>query len=574
MEIALGSAALVGVGLVWNRINSQTPPADILPMNQNRTVVKRSPEAVNVRSNPLANARARGPVPGILSGDISGRRDHSNFSDKPSHYEQQMSRVYRPQDGTKREVLQELDPNSKQDNIFVRSHTGYQEKFFQELQKPNKMHNVNPIATTSGTASQLVGPGLNVGLKQTGDHGLHYGMLRMKPNITEHTYREQKGSIIPGKNPIDKRAAEVNLMTHAASSFSISPSGFGKSEESNPEPLKFHAVSTNYLTSAPGRAVVTGNPGAGGARLEPVKDNTNRGSNNNHWGIHSTPGLEAPDSRQAYTRHDALSTDRGKQNEFVGIAKGAGVSRSGHQRVIDNFIMPSEARNTTEIAKGGQLLNINNPGQTAGVLNNNQQMQTTQRQTMQANGVHNLAPQLPGMPGDVGDVTRNTSRLPNEFRPGGASLAATPDMGGQGNQYGAYSSGQLGDRTQRESMENNTFMGPLKSVGVAAPMSYADTLKSEGYSNRDLPQLGFVSAAGPPGGTSVQTAGIGHFDQPPDAPNAVRNAGGGISNQSMTNFHIVNQNLGNNPNKVERQNQRLDTQILTALSQNHLRISA
>jgi hypothetical protein len=573
MEVALGTAALIGAGLIWNRINNsytKTPP----PSGVQSSRVIREPTASNFRSEEsnYAKATAISPMTQIPSGSLSGRRDHSNFIDAPSPYEQQMSRVYGPKEGSKREIKQELDPTTKQDNVFVRSNTSYQTKFFSELQKPVKMHNVNPIATTSGTASQLVGPGIGAGNKPVGEHGLHYGMVRMRPEITHPTFREQKGGVIPGKNAIDKRPTEINLMRHAATGFSLGPSGFEKSDTTNPEPLKFHAISENYLTSAPGRAVVTGNPGAGGERLQPNKDNTNRGTDNPYIGISGSVGLEAPDSRHGYIHNPSLSTDRGQTNDFLGITTGEGVPRSGHQRVIDNFSVPAEARNITEIAKASQMLNISNPGQNAGMFYNNQEMQTTQRQTMRALDVINLSPQVPGNAADIGDDTRKTSRLPNEYRPGGTSLASVPDLGGQVSQFESYSDGKLSMKTQRESLENKEYTAPLKSVGVNAPMSYSDILTSEGYSNRDLPQSGFVAPAGPPGGTSFETAGIGQFDQRPDVPNTTRDAGGGVGNQFTSNFHIINQKLDVNPNKMELPNQRLDPSILDALSKNELKI--
>lgn len=573
MEVALGSAALVGAGLVWNRLNGATPSTAETARPSTRVVSE--PRASNLRSSSdHARATAAPPLTQVPTGALSGRRDHSNFVDTPSPYEQQMSRVYGAKEGSKREVRQELDPSTRQDNVFVRSNTSYQQKFFDELDKPVRMHNVNPIATTTGTASQLVGPGVGIGSKLVGDHGLHYGMVRMRPAVTEQLYREQKGGVVPGKSPIDNRPTEMTLMQHASSGFSLGASGFEKSEVTNPEPLKFHAISEDYLTSAPGRAVVTGNPGAGGTRIEPTKDVTNRGSDYQHLGVAGAAGLEAPDARYGYTHNPSLSTDRGMTNDFFGVATGEGVARAGHQRVIDNFVLAAESRGTTERARGAQVLNIANPGESAGTLRSGQDMQTTQRQTMQALDVINLSPQVPGYAGDIGDDTRKTSRVANEYRPGGAGLAAVPGLGGQENQFDAYADGSLGTRTQRESMERKEHTGPLKSVGLNAPMSYADILTSEGYSNRDLPQSGFVAPAAPPGGTSVETAGIGRFDARPDVPNTVRAAGGGIANQDMTNFHVVNRVVDVNPNRVERLNQRLDTQILDALSKNELKISS
>lgn len=572
MEVALGSAALVGAGLVWNRINRSQPTA--LPTEVQSSRVVQEPSASNLSSADYAKSTARPAMTQIPSGSLSGRRDHSYFSDATSPYEQQMSRVYGPKEGSKREVKNDLDPSTKQDNIFVRSKTSYQDKFYSELQKPVRMHNVNPIATTTGTASQLVGPGVGAGSNLVGDHGFHYGMVRMRPEITHPTFREQKGAIIPGKNAIDNRPTEMNLIRHAATGFSLGASGFEKSESTNSEPMKFHAISEEYLTSAPGRATVTGTPGAGGARLEPLKDHTNRGSDNPYLGISGAAGLQAPDSRLAYTNDASLSTDRGTTNHFFGIAKGEGVSRAAHQNVLKNFSIPAEARNTTEITRASHALNISNPGQSAGLLHNHQDLQTTQRQTLRALDVINLSPQIPGASGDIGEKTRGPSRLPNEYRPGGAGLASVPDLGGQGNQMDAYLDGKLSTKTQRESLENTHYSGPLKSVGLNAPMSYADILTSEGYSNRDLPQSGFVAPAAPPGGSSVEAAGIGAFDARPHMPNTARPAAGGVANQSTSNFHVVNKFMETNPNKIERQNERLDPRVLDALTRNELLVQS
>ena len=241
MEVALGSAALVGAGLVWNRITSSNTQEVAAVQEKSFSSAITHPTASNNRADQFAKANGRHSmtqmdVNQVIS--LSGRRDHTSFVDSPSPYEQQMARVYKPREGTKREVEATLDPSTRQDNIYVRSNTNYQDKFYSELQKPNRMHNVNPIATTTGTASQLVGPGVGAGFQaETGNQGLHYGQLRMRPAITEPTFREQKGSIIPGKSAIDNRTSEITLMRHAAANFGLGVSGFEKSEETNPEPL-------------------------------------------------------------------------------------------------------------------------------------------------------------------------------------------------------------------------------------------------------------------------------------------------------------------------------------------------
>lgn len=564
MEIALASAALIGTGMAWRRMSDKqqvvAPEAGGSTLNP----AMKGPQAANDRpvESSYASARARSEITEVPAGALSGRRDHSSFLGSPSPYEQQMERVYRS--GRKQEVEKPLDPSTRQDNVLVRSQTDYQKKFLQDLDKPNRMHNVNPIATTTGTASQLVGPGLAVGAQAaTGSHGMHYGMVRMRPEIVHNTFREQKGSVIPGKNPIDQRPAEVALMNHAAAGFNITSTGFAAAKETNPEPLKFHAISEEYLTSAPGRAIVTGDVGAGGIRPEPSKVVTNRGNDNPYIGARAAAGLEAPDSRMAYANNNALATNRGKQSEAVGPAQGAGQPLPGHQ--LQNFHLPAESRQQTEMMRGHQLLNIKNPGQPVGVVSSGEPVPSTQRQSMPALDMANLSPQAPSAPGMEGDVTRSTARAANEYRPGAA--------GGVTVQGGQAMANYVIGPTMREAHETAQFTAPMKAVGLDAPMSYSDILSSEGYSNRDVPQIGFVPPAAPPGGGNSEHAGIGRFETRPEIPNAARNGGGGVANQHTANFHIVHKNIETNPNRTETYNQRLDPHILDALTRNELSIT-
>lgn len=572
MEVALVSAALVGVGLAWrtNAESDQTPSHD----DPQASVVRpRQPDAANVRegANAFASSDHRIPATGIEGarrGSLSGRRDHSLFIDAPSQYQRSMERIYRPPVGSKKEVQASMKTmeEMRSNNVQVRSNIGYREEFFNTLEKPVRMHNVNPVATTSGTASQLVGPGLSANKHDEwkGQDGLHYGMVRMRPAVVENTFREMKGVPVPGKANVDKRTAEVNLMQHAASGYTIGATGFEKAEE-GAERMKFHAISEDYMKSAKGRAIVTGNPGAGGHRLEPTKSFTNRGmesiSVQDATG-RAAAGLEAADDRSFATTN--VQENRGRANGGVPLGPASGALAPGHFLV--QYQLPAEQRGTTEEERGKQILNLSNPGQSNGALLNNQPAQTTQRQSMDAFNVGIGKGSGVAWGGGLestrgGEGTTKTSRLPNEYRPGAAGNAITV-AGGQQNQHEAYAHGGLADATQRD--RSSEFSGPMKAVGVNAPMSYSDILASEGYSNRDVPQLGFV----PPAQQSTHNYSIGAFDARPALPNASRE--GGVENQANLNFYVRNNANNQNPNRIETGNRRLDPNILDALSKNEL----
>lgn len=602
MEIALVSAAMVGVGMAYVKATSRISDATSSPPSMAMTASaapSRLPDAANSKAGLYASASSKSHVTpgtegfehGTAPGALGGRRDTSLFVDATSPYERAMERIYRPPAGSKREVEQTMDMATKNNNVFVRSNIGYRDEFFKTLEKPVRMHNVNPIATTSGTASQLVGPGIGVGSTQlTGDHGFHYGAVRMKPFIVQNTFREQKGLVVPGKNLIDAREATPYLHDHLRTGYTIGTAGV-EAMEAEAQPLRFHAISEEYLTSALGRASVTAPSGAGGKRLYPTASHTNRGTESADVAARGTGSVLAATSRQGYVHDPSLSTDRGRLNEYLGPASGSTVQ--GYAQAIANYNIPYQERECTEQLRGTHVLNVSNPGQPAPMspeLDSGARARgsvpATQRQTLGCGfALTNVSPQVP-LPGqgtthhtdghtDSHSIDqRQTQRVPNEFRPGILTSAASPDRGGQYNLHGAYSDGSLASRTQRESHEATAYEAPLKTVGLNAPMSYSDVLQSEGYSNRDLPQLPFVPPASPPVGANVHMGmhAIGAFDVRPEPDNSTRPAGGGVANQSMANFYIRNTSVPHNanPNRAEKLNTRLDAQILEALMQNEL----
>lgn len=569
MELALVASALFGVGIVYSRRQPTTPhtaavmatPSTISKTPGPSNEIGISPQAsVNARQSTNIDAQ-KIPMP-------SGRRDNSLYIDKSS-LEERQNRYYKPPLGSKREVVQEIDPRTRQDNVFVRSNTSYLSDYKSSLDRPWRMNNVNPIATTSGTASQLVGPGLNTNKDDmTGKEGLHYGMVRMMPNDVYNHFREQKGSIIPGKNEINARSSNVNLSEKNVSNMTFGESGYTGGDPN--KPLRSFGISEAYQTAAPGRAVVTGDPGYGGKRLEPRERPTNRDMDSNLLGPAGIDGgISAPRDRDEYSRNSLLQTERGKYNEFNGVVQGN--SAPGYQSVIDAFEIAKNERSTTECAKSEHVLNISNPGQQR-TLVNKQPTQTTQRQSIDAYGNINLAPQFPAPGAHPDKQVRPTQRVENEYRPGPAQLASVPDASGQSNQVDTLMGSKLTNRTQRESIETNEFQAPLKSVGVNAPMSYADILKSEGYSNRDVPQLGYVPGSG---NMNIQTGkdAMGAFDEKPTELNSTRVAGGGIGNQHHSNFYVRNEMIDSNPNRSVVWNDRLDPRVLDALTKNELALA-
>lgn len=574
MELAIVSAALFGMGIAYSKV----VPASLGSMASGDFTRKQpnEPDAANNKAGLHASARARTPssiipVDNNPPGVISGRRDNSLFADAPSQYEQQMDRIYGPAAGSKREVEKSIDVHTKSDNVLVRSNIGYQSKFFKELEKPRRMHNVNPVATTTGTASQLVGPGVAAGMKETGDHGLHYGMVRMRPSVVQNTFREQKGGVITGKSSIDARPADISLAKHAPAAFGLGTSGHENTVTS--ERLKFHAISQEYLTSAPGRASVTGLPGAAGTRLEPVVSATNRGSDNVHQGVAGVSSIQATDDRTAY-REYGIVTDREHRNEHLGPAIGA--MSAAHPNVASNFHIPSEERGTTEQQLGLHRLNVSNPGQQM-MLPSAQTLPITQRGTSTTGSYANVTMQMPSAAMQAQDgsyaAQKSTNRLTNDYRPGAAILADTPIWGGQIQQKDAYDTSRLTQSTQRELQQTMDYKAPAKSVGVNAPMSYGDILQSEGYSNKNICDKPPSTTPAPLLGLNQHgsTETMGRFEYRPPLPNASRHAAGGIQNQAGTNLYVNNTKLDVNPNRVERLNTRLDTRILDALAKNELR---
>ncbi len=74
MEVALGSAALVGAGLIWNRVNSSSQPSAVTPPSGvHASRVVREPIASNFRGEESSYAKATAvpPMTQIPSGSLS-----------------------------------------------------------------------------------------------------------------------------------------------------------------------------------------------------------------------------------------------------------------------------------------------------------------------------------------------------------------------------------------------------------------------------------------------------------------------------------------------------------------------
>ena len=573
MELALVASALFGVGIVYSRRSSPQPKSQAEMVTP--STISKVPVASNeLGPNPLASNTARQSTnvhtDQLAARVPSGRRDNSLFIDKSS-LEERQSRYYTAPLGTKREVEND-EPQMRQENVFVRSNTNYLTDYRATLDRPWRMNNVNPISTTSGTASQLVGPGLVAGKDDmVGKEGLHYGMVRMKPNDVYTHFREQKGSIIPGKNNINARTSEMPLEQKKVANLAFGESGYETGDPN--QPLRTFGISEAYQTSAPGRASVTGNPGYAGRRLEPTERPTNRGIDSNLLGPAGIDGgITAPRHRDEYARTALArtSTERGRTNEFMGVVQGE--SAPGYQNVLDAFEIAKNERSSTECAKGEHLLNLANPGQQIALVNR-QPTQTTQRQGMHAHDTANLAPQFPNPGAHPDQQVRHTQRVQNEYRPGPAQLAAVPNASGQDHQSNSLDTSRLSQLTQRESTQHNDFQAPLKSVGVNAPMSYTDVLQSEGYSNRDVPQIGYVTGAGNMNIHTGKEGGMQNFDEKPPELNYTRNSGGGIGNQFQSNFYVRQEVIDSNPNREATLNTRIDPRVLDALTKNELALA-
>ena len=552
-ELALLASALFGVGVAYSRHMSKTTTLKDLP-GSHTPIPRKHPEPMEVgREGAPTSMRLPAMNPNPM---VPGRRRDNSALDRGETLEDRQPYLS-PPIGTKREVLN-TEPLKPQDNVLVRSSTNYRGEYLSTLDRPNRMHGVNPVATTTGTAGQLVGPGVLASADElTGTHGLHYGMVRMRPHDVHSHFREQKGSIVPGKSLIDKPTNTVPVEERRAATATFGESGHVAGDSNNPQ--RYFAISEEYHVSAPGRAVVTGTPGAGGQRLEPRQHHTNRGNEGVVAG-HQYYG-HAQDSRQKYQQSDKLLTERGNLNEYLGVP----VAGATSALTTSSYNLPRTERDSTECSRGNILTNLANPGQQVAPTRPGNVLDT-QRGSVNEFQEGNLAPQAPDGMLVPPTQLRDTQRVNNEYRPGGIGTSSLT-IGGHGRAEQSLDGSRMSQPSQREATQTD-YVGPLKSVGVVAAMSYQDILSSEGYALRDVPQSGYSTPANS-FNSVLEPSSIGKVEAGVPQPNMIRDGGGGVSGYAQhANAYVLNNNLESHPNKGAVMNTRLDPRVLEALTRN------
>lgn len=551
MELLLATSALAAAGLLYQHTqqgsNQPTP---------RHTNVRRDPTGATVSDKRVAPVHTSAPVlPRHQQGTLSGKRDHSLNLDSTSPYQATVGQYYnQPTPKRERQRTEAEFVAGKTDNVFVRSNVGYDSEYRKTMQAPSRMHGVNPIASTTGTNGQLVGPGLMTN-DQTGTHGLHYGAVRMRPQLTHPTYREQKGAVVPGKVGVDARPTPLTLNENGSNGFTITPSGFAAVQEGETRPQRFHAISTDYFLAAKGRAVVDGTPGPGGQRVEPTPAaHSTRGTESDLTGHRVAAGLEAADLRGF--RHDQLDTRRGTRNEHSGPL-GTSVPAAFQALQGSQTAVATEARAMT----GPQTHYTNLAGPVAHTLNNNTPLDPTQRGTNNT-FENNIAVQAPPAPGGIGEAMRHTGRVTNEYRPG--AVGVTSLMTGANTQAQSALTRST-QPNQRSGTQQEVRPGALKAVGVDGPTSQDEIRGAQMYSN-DLEQRSFTPAASVPN-NFFEPGAYGKVELPPLPPDSAR---AGAPSREV-NLQVARTPFERVPNKETGMlNMRLDPGILKALEANHL----
>jgi hypothetical protein len=558
-ELALLASALFGVGVAYSRrVSANTTVAD-LPTRLSALPKKHPEPAESRREGVPASMRLPTIDPNPM---VPGRRRDNSVIDRGRTLEDQQP--WLRQNKPKREVPNEQLP-MPQDNVLVRSQTRYTGSYIDTMERPIKMHGVNPVGTSTGTAGQLVGPGIMAGKNDlTGDQGLHYGMVRMRPTDVHNHFREQKGSIVPGKSNIDKPTNSVPVEERTAAMMTFGQSGHVAGDPNKPQ--RFFAVSEEYQTSAPGRAIVTGTPGAGGQRLEPNQRPTNRGHDDLPMG-HGAYAV-AQDDRAQFKQSAMLTTDKGHMNEYLGVA----IAGATSGLTTSSYNIPLTERNSTECARGDIVANLANPGQ-PGAPGRQDNASQTQRGTINDHTALNLSPQAPDGTLVPPTQLRDTQRLNNELRMGAAGTTNLT-VGSQGNAVSTLDGSRLSNPTQREATQTD-YVGGLKSVGVNGPMSYADVLQSEGYSVRGSVDQSGYSAPANSFNSVLAPGSIGNFEASVPQPNFVRNGGGGVAGLAQSaNTYLRNDVLESHPNRQAVVSERLDPRILDALTKNEFALAS
>lgn len=562
---ALGAAA---IGVVAAYLQSRGAPAPEDAVGTGEAAAASSAMRVLPRNAAATTtSSSSGDIRNMLTGS---RRDYTPAVNETDSLDDRL-RFYN-QATPKTEVrANQLMQSTPVANVHVRNDlAGLRDAMLNNYDIATAPHkNVTPIATTTGTAHQLVGPGLGLARDAIhGDSGFHYGMVRIRPPSTtavHPTTREQRGVVAGGAQAIVK-----NYTTQ-----------IGDVLKNLPE--RSFVVGEDYLASSNGRSAVVS---AAAPRLLPQPEwRTTRGetstSANAGPAVVSTGAL-GPASRTSFiTTPD--SGNRGSDTAHMGVATGAAM---GAYTKTAGILLPAPQRGNRDVRFGVAT------GGDAGATRfaTDADVNNTQRGTLDSVRGGSLGMEVGGRDGNAGASSgaqradragieatidsRNTQRAVDadrhEYR-NGAVAGPTRTGAVQGFEY---ERGVLMRETRDPTMRDlSDAAAPWRAGAATAAASGGLAPARLGYVNDSTKELASSRFVAPAGKVVPAYEPVGNaFERAIEAVNASRGVEGkgGVQRQATSNYYVrnIDDAIDGPANKMPTLNTRLDPSVLYALTQN------
>ena len=411
-------------------------------------------------------------------------------------------------------------------NVHVRTNDITRTEF-QHLQRPNAHNNVLPFS------QMMIGPGVGTDSSEAaGNQGFHYSKNRMMPNDVYVHQRGQAGSLIPGKTIVNKAQSTPYLRKL--------------------RPERFFEVTDDYRSSAPGRSSTT-NPTK---RTQPNVKMTNRGAEVFGSGHASYVGTSAMTDRTNFSYINDTSS-RGQHTPHVGpVARGDG---TGYLQKSNNLAINDNERSTLP-HNYSNLLPLNNPGQS--IYNSNipdKDYRPTLRGGVEPTPLTNL--QIASIPNahQTHDIQhmRTTEKELTQVNDYVGPAQSYLGVSSQQTQHDSISRGRLSKATLKE-MSHSSYTGSARTQ-QNNPMSYANLMQNENYSNKETMQSNHMGNAGRMNIPIDYKYSATELRE--EMPISSRD--NNLDRASQANLYLRNERIDVNPNKGLDEPKRLDSSILT-----------
>lgn len=449
--------------------------------------------------------------------------------------------------------------------------------------------NVTPVATTTGTAYQLVGPGIGVDREALhGDSGFHYGMMRIRPPPTTDVYpttREQRGVVSASQAMIK------NYTTHIGDVLKNLPD-------------RSFAMDDAYLTSSNGRSATIS---AEAPRVMPEPEWRSARGTGTSIRTASGPAVTTTGAMSANVQHmtEFVVPDSGNRGargvQRIGSVTGgpAGAYMTGES----SLILPVPQRGAAdgvdgrEVHFGAAMSAHGSANDAAGRRAQHTGVNSTQRGARDSVRGGELSAQVGGKDGNAGasagalradrggieasvdarptqrdvDAARSVRGAEGERRTG---IAAGPSCtravpGYEYERHIAHS--DVREPTMRDLTSAAT---PWRAGAATAASSGGLAPVRTGYVNDSTKELDSAHYVPPAGGVISTYEAVGNiFEAAVPGANASRGVEGhgGVQRQATSNYYVrrAADAVDDGPvNKMPSMNTRLDPSILYALTQN------